>query len=189
MQKTFENLFPMTPAQSWLFIITIMLIAVLVTYIIWYLDIVAQLAVWNCRLVGARGILYAFKGEECLAILQEKVIEVVPSEIGYRATTSDGETNYRYHIIVSHEDAGNPDYDEAIELAGGDQMLKDALLPISRVKNYFSLRNKETDETLDFFVVYVKKDNPQEIEDALNRLFKQEYLDALREARHPKKAA
>ena len=175
--QTFSNLFPMTPAQSWAFLLLLFSLSALVAYLIWYLDIVAQLSFTNCKVVGAKGIIYAFRGIECYEILRERVIGVTRNEIGYRVSTSDGEVPGTYFIITSREDVGNPEYDEAIELAGDDEHLKKELLPPARVKNYFVLKNKETGESQEFFVVYLKYDNTVEVEEALNRYFDEEFED------------
>ena len=174
---------PMTPAQSWTLILMLFFVCIAITYVIWYLDITVQIAVENCKIVGAKGILYAFGGKELYEIHRESVIEVSRNEAGYKATTSDGEANYHYFIIVSREDEGHRDYDDAIKLAGDDERLKEALLPSSRVKSYFKTENKETGECHEFFVVYAKKDNTREIEEALNRYFNDEFYAACRKSR------
>ena len=183
--NNFTNLFPMTPAQSWTFILMLFVACALFAYLIWYLDVAVQLAIWNCKIVGAKGILYAISGRECYEIRKESVIEVVRNEeFGYRATTTDGEQNYHYIIITSKTDAGNKVYDEAINLAGDDKMLKDALLPESRVKSYFALKNKEDGTEQEFLVVYLKRNSPTDVEEALNRYFEEEFQAACRESRN-----
>ena len=178
------NIFPLTPAQSWLLIGMVFIIAAIASYLIWYLDIVVQIAICNVKIVGAKGIIYALGGKECYEIRQEKVIEVTRKGGFYKASTSDGEQNYCYLIITSKEDIGNHDYDEAVRLAGDDMLLRKALLPDYRVKNYFALKNRETGERQEFFVVYLKRDNPMDVERALNRYFEEEFRIACRESRN-----
>lgn len=177
------HLFPMTPAQSWAFIGMVFAGALLLTYLIYGLDQFIGLAIWNCQLAGVKGIGYAIRGLEAYEILHEKVIEVAKNEAGYTVITSDTERNYRYFVIPSSVDEGNPDYEDAVRLAKGDDSLKRALLPESRVKNYFCLKNKETGKKTEFFVVYLKYDNQKAVETALQDFFDEEFYDACRETR------
>ena len=179
-----NSIFPMTPAQSWAFIGMLAIGCILVTYIIYGLDQFISLAIWNCKLTGVEGIMLAARGYEAYEILHERVIEVSRKEVGYVVTTTDTERNYRYVVITSSKDEGNRDYDEAIRLAGTDERLKKALLPESRVKNYFVLKNEYTGDETEFFVVYVNFDNQHSIETALNKYFDDEYFTACREARN-----
>ncbi len=178
-----NNFLPLSPAQSWALIGMMAIACVLVTYPIYSFDQFLSLAIWNCKLTGIKGIGYAIRGLEAYEILRERVIEVSKNAVGYTATTSNRETNFKYVVITSKTDVGNPEYDDAIRLAGDDERLKNALLPDCRVKNYFILDNKETGEKTEFFVVYVKYDNAHLVELALNNFFDDEFYAASREAR------
>lgn len=178
-----NNFLPLTPAQSWALIGMVFLGVLLFTYLIYVLDQIIATAVWNVKIVGAKGVLYALGGYEAYEILRERVIEVTSKNGLYHVTSSDRETNYRYVIIPSKIDWENPDYAEAIRLAGDNEKLRKNLLPESRVKNYFQLKNKETGEKTECFVAYLKYDTIKEVEEAMNRLFDEEYYEACKEAR------
>lgn len=188
----FVNGTPMTPAASWLLIGLLMVVALLATFAIRELDIFAQLAAYNVKEAGLKGIWYAAGGLEVHKIRKERVISVtrnrnsrisdIASEYGYRVHTSDGEYSDEYKIIVTDTDDSR-DYEEAKTLAGSNKELFNAIKPNSRVRDYFSLRDKETGEEAHFFIMYLRYNNEKEVEDALNKFFEEEYYDNMRSAR------
>lgn len=179
-----SNFLPLTPAQSWALVGMVMIGAILLTYLIYGFDCFLNLAIWNCKITGVKGVFYAIRGMEAYEILRERVIEVSRTEGGlYSVTTSDTERNYKYFVITSTVDEDNPDYDDAIRLSGSNEVLKKALLPESRVKNYFVLKNRETGEETEFFVVYVNFNNTKTVETAMNKFFDEEFHNAARRAR------
>lgn len=180
--KNLENLFPMSPAQSWVFLALLFAMVALAVYLIYCFDVFVQLSIINCSVAGVKGIFHALRGSELYEIKQEKVIEVSRApEIGYRITTSNGERNCVYYALPSHQDEENQEWLDAIDLSGDDRHLREALLPDSRVKGFCSMKNG--DQIFDLFVVYVKFDNIREIENAMNRFFEDQFHAELQKAR------
>ncbi len=169
------KLFPMTPAQSWALILFLVCGCALLTIIIKYCATAAELAMTNYPIAGVSGIAYALAGQELIEVRRERVIEVSRRRHGgYCATTTDGEQSYKYIIIPSSEDEGDEAYDEAVQLAGGNQQLLSQLLPDSRVKQHFTstFRGEGEENEIEFFVVFLKNDSIAEVQSALERYFK-----------------
>lgn len=177
------KIFALSPAQSWALIGCLVVLCFLVTFLIYCIDRIVGLAIWNYRIDGIKGIGYALLGVELYEILRESVIEVSRRSGGYVVTTTDSERNYEYVVTTTRTDKGNPEYDEAIKIAGENASLKNKLLPDSRVKKFFTLKDKETGAKADCFVVYCKYDNIKFVEDALNKFFENEFYEAIRETR------
>ena len=190
MFNNFENLFPMTPAQSWAFIGIIACGCFLFVQLLKYGSMVYDFTINNSSIVGfKKGFCHALLGRQLYEIRRERVLEVVRNPIGYSVLTTDGEVNSRYQIIPSREDEDNEDYRVACQLSGDNKKLLKELLPESRVKDFFSLRDKKTGAVADFFVVYLKYDNARDVESALENLFEEEYQKALRKSRFDKEVA
>jgi len=178
---------PMSPAASWFLILLLFIGAALVTFLIRELDIFAELAISNTKDVGVKGILYAARGLEARAIRKERVISVARRSNGlFVAHTYDGKYSGEYSIIGVNTD-DSEEWEDAKAFAGGDKKMFEHLRPESRVRRYFALKNKTTGEVEHCFLVYLKYDCTQEVQDALNRFFEDEYHEECREARKSNK--
>lgn len=183
----FGNGVPMSPAASWLLVLLLVPVAALLAYAIREFDSFMDLAIYNSKIAGVKtGVWSAMLGQEAYAIRKERVISVTRKEYGFIAHTSDGENSGEYHILATEVDDSD-EYKEAIKLAGDDQTLFESLLPESRVRSYFSIAKEETDEELEFFLVYLRYNCEAEVEEALNKYFEDEYFKELRLARKVKK--
>lgn len=179
----FSNGTPMDPKASWLLILLLVPVSALAAYVIVELDKFLSLAIYNAKIAGIKtGVISAVLGQRAYAIRQERVISVTEKDYGFVAHTFDGENSGEYHILATEADDSD-EYDTAIKLAGDNKTLLDSLLPSSRVQGYFNLYKEETDEELDFFVVYLRYNCVAEVEEALNKYFEEEFHKELRSAR------
>lgn len=178
----FGNGTPMNPAASWLLMGLLVVAATVITLAIREFDLFTELAINNAKVIGAKGVWHAFLGREVVKINKERVISITPREYGYVVHTSDSEYDGEYHILVTETD-GSGVCEKAREIAGSNKDLYGKIMPDSRVCSYFRLTDKETDEELEFFSVYLKYNNCAELEEALNRYFEEEYLAECKSAR------
>lgn len=174
---------PMGPASSWMFIIFLFGGTAILVLGIREFDTFAQLAAYNVKSSGARGIWYAFRGIETYSIREEHVVDVVDCDKigGFRAETYDGEDKWTYYVLPTFTDEEDEDYNIAIDLSDGDEDLKNRLLPPSRVKGHFSIRKGEN--ATEFLVMYLRYRNTKEVEDTLKIYFKNQYNKEIAEAR------
>ena len=177
----------LTPAESWTLIAALALLAALGTLLIRELliavDVLPELIRNNFKIYGLKGVWYALRGEELAYVGLEKIIEVVPKDGAwtYNVLTSDGECNRKYTVIVTREDEENPDYQFAKQIAFDDKKFFHSLLPDSRIKKHLYTTDKETGELLqEFFVLYLKDNNTNEVEAVLNEYFEHEYRKRIR---------
>ena len=177
---------PMTPAQSWTLVIVLGLLCWIATYGLRTFIEFINLCVWNVKIKGAKGVLYALRGYELEEILKEKVISVARSSGGaYKVFSSNGEECFEYFAVPISADEKNEYYKSAIELSSGNKELFRKLKPDSRVIDKFTLMKNELNkaETAFVCVVYLKSDNSRDVEEAFNKFFEFEYRRKIQKAR------
>ena len=173
---------PMTPAASWFLIGVVALGAVIMVMLVAELHGLVDLSVSNVREHGFSGIWYALLGKEVREIRQKSVITVSKSTGlgGFKAVISDGREQDTLGIIVKTEDSENYIWQEALQMADGNETLFRLLKPDSRVVGYFTFHDIKTEKKSNFLVVYLKYVNEREIEDVLNEYFRREFRSEIR---------
>ena len=138
---------------------------------------------WNYRIAGLKGVVKAFQGYELEEILKETVTAVSYDEGTYRVYSTDGEEDFEYVAIPVSKDPDSESYQRATELANGDNSLLKRLKPSSRVVNKLALIDRETGDSINLCVVYLRRNSSKDVEKAFNRFFELEYLKEVRKAR------
>ncbi len=167
----FSEGLPMSPAASWFLIGSLLIVAFVATMAIGELDLFTQLAAYNVKEAGLKGVWYAMCGNEVNRIRKERVIEVSRHDYNpesddednwYVVHTSDGKYSADYYIIPTYIKNGSEEK--------------------AHVESYFALEDKETGARSCFFVVRLKYRNAGELEEVLNEYFEEEYREERRRA-------
>ncbi|MDO4967724.1 MAG: hypothetical protein Q4E70_03095 [Candidatus Saccharibacteria bacterium] len=188
------TLLPLTPAQSWALIGIMFLSVILVVYIIAYIDQSIQLIAWNLSLAPEmkfEAILDGFLGKEYDRILEERVITVTRTVFRnqYVLTSSDTDFVKKYLVIPVDSDLEDPWYNECKEIAGDNKELFDEIKPRGRVIGRVGLKNRKTEDYTEMLIVYLKQVNEREIEEIVNKFFKEEYYANMRKAKKEAKGS
>lgn len=138
---------------------------------------------WNYGIAGLKGFIKAFQGYELEEILKETVTAVSYDEDAYKVYSTKGEEDFEYFAIPVSKDPDSEMYQRAIELSDGDKNLLRRLKPNSRVVNRVELTDKNTGDSIQIFVVYLRCSTTKDVEMAFNRFFELEYLKEVRKAR------
>ena len=138
---------------------------------------------WNYRIAGLKGVVKAFQGYELEEILKETVTAVSYGEGTYRVYSTNGEEDFNYLAIPVSKDPDSESYQRAIELSDGDRNLLRRLKPSSRVVNRVELNDKNTEESIQLCVIYLRRSTTKDVEMAFNKFFELEYLKEVKKAR------
>ena len=138
---------------------------------------------WNYGIAGLKGVIKAFQGYELEEILKETVTAVSYGEGTYRVYSTNGEEDFNYLAIPVSKDPDSESYQRAIELSDGDRNLLRRLKPSSRVVNRVELNDKNTEESIQLCVIYLRRSTTKDVEMAFNKFFELEYLKEVRKAR------
>ena len=138
---------------------------------------------WNYGIAGLKGVIKAFQGYELEEILKETVTAVSYGEGTYRVYSTNGEEDFNYLAIPVSKDPDSESYQRAIELSDGDRNLLRRLKPSSRVVNRVELNDKNTEESIQLCVIYLRRSTTKDVEMAFNKFFELEYLKEIRKAR------
>ena len=138
---------------------------------------------WNYGIAGLKGVIKAFQGYELEEILKETVTAVSYDEGTYRVYSTNGEEDFEYVVIPVSKDPDSESYQRATELANGDNSLLKRLKPSSRVVNKSALIDRETGDSINLCVVYLRRNSSKDVEKAFNRFFELEYLEEVKKAR------
>lgn len=138
---------------------------------------------WNYGIAGLKGVIKAFQGYELEEILKETVTAVSYGEGTYRVYSTNGEEDFNYLAIPVSKDPDSESYQRAIELSDGDRNLLRRLKPSSRVVNRVELNDKNTEESIQLCVVYLRRNTAKDVEGAFNEFFELEYLKEVKKAR------
>jgi hypothetical protein len=138
---------------------------------------------WNYGIAGLKGVIKAFQGYELEEILKETVTAVSYGEGAYKVYSTNGEEDFEYFAIPVSKDPDNEKYQRATELANGDNSLLKRIKPSSRVVNKVELNDKNTEESIQLCVVYLRRSTTKDVEMAFNKFFELEYLKEVKKAR------
>lgn len=138
---------------------------------------------WNYGIAGLKGVIKAFQGYELEEILKETVTAVSYGEGTYRVYSTNGEEDFNYLAIPVSKDPDSESYQRAIELSDGDRNLLRRLKPSSRVVNRVELNDKNTEESIQLCVIYLRRSTTKDVEMAFNKFFELEYLKEVKKAR------
>lgn len=138
---------------------------------------------WNYGIAGLKGVIKAFQGYELEEILKETVTAVSYGEGTYRVYSTNGEEDFNYLAIPVSKDPDSESYQRAIELSDGDRNLLRRLKPSSRVVNRVELNDKNTEESIQLCVIYLRRSTTKDVETAFNKFFELEYLKEVKKAR------
>ncbi len=178
-------MFSLSPVESHMVIICLLLASFSAAALIAYFGKVVYLIQVNVPIMGARGVLYALICQELVKKPRKQTVRNIIHEDDYncRVITADGERFFEYSVVKSDQFVGYEPFDDAVILAGGkmgdfdlkkdkglNKELLKRLLPDSKVKSY-TRRNGR----IELFVVYLKEDCDEEIKNAINSFFEDEY--------------
>ena len=138
---------------------------------------------WNYGIAGLKGVIKAFQGYELEEILKETVTAVSYGEGAYKVYSTNGEEDFEYFAIPVSKDPDSESYQRAIELSDGDRNLLRRLKPSSRVVNRVELNDKNTEESIQLCVIYLRRSTTKDVEMAFNKFFELEYLKEVKKAR------
>lgn len=138
---------------------------------------------WNYGIAGLKGVIKAFQGYELEEILKETVTAVSHGEGAYKVYSTNGEEDFEYVAIPVSKDPDSESYQRATELSDGDRCLLKKIKPNSRVVNRVELNDKNTEESIQLCVVYLRRSTTKDVEMAFNKFFELEYLKEVRKAR------
>lgn len=138
---------------------------------------------WNYGIAGLKGVMKAFQGYELEEILKETVTAVSYDEDAYKVYSTNGEEDFEYFAIPVSKDPDSESYQRAIELSDGDRNLLRRLKPSSRVVNRVELNDKNTEESIQLCVIYLRRSTTKDVEMAFNKFFELEYLKEVKKAR------
>jgi|GEM_PF-4567521 len=179
---------PLTPAQSWALIGILFLSIIVIVYTVAYIDQSVQLVIWNLSIapeMKLEAVLDGFLGKEYDRILEERVISVNRTifKNQYILTSSDTDFVKKYLVIPVDSDLDDDWYTETKRLAGDNEELFNAIKPRGRVLKRVKLENRETGDYTEMLIVYLRQVNEKEIEEVVNRFFREEYYENMRRAR------
>lgn len=138
---------------------------------------------WNYGIAGLKGVIKAFQGYELEEILKETVTAVSYGEGAYKVYSTNGEEDFEYFAIPVSKDPDGEMHQRAIELSDGDRNLLRRLKPSSRVVNRVELNDKNTEESIQLCVIYLRRSTTKDVEMAFNKFFELEYLKEVKKAR------
>ena len=184
---TAEGIDYVVPTFTWseffMIICAVLAVSCILAYIAQFLYELASVIQWNYRIAGLKGVMKAFQGYELEEILKETVTAVSYGEGTYRVYSTTGEEDFNYLAIPVSKDPDSESYQRAIELSGGDRNLLRRLKPSSRVVNRVELNDKNTEESIQLCVIYLRRSTTKDVEMAFNKFFELEYLKEVKKAR------
>ena len=153
--------FKLSPLQSWTLVLSLVVLTVIVIWLIKTITI----AINNIRAgYGFYGILEALNGYELAPKVNlKKVVDATRQQDGlYKLMISDGESSWSILALTT-------------------KIVKKSMKDKTRayVGCNWSLNDRESGDSTEVFVVHVNYESITEVEDALNRYFKGEYLKEL----------
>lgn len=184
---TAEGIDYVVPTFTWseffMIICAVLAVSCILAYIAQFLYELASVIQWNYRIAGLKGVMKAFQGYELEEILKETVTAVSYGEGTYRVYSTNGEEDFNYLAIPVSKDPDSESYQRAIELSDGDRNLLRRLKPSSRVVNRVELNDKNTEESIQLCVIYLRRSTTKDVEMAFNKFFELEYLKEVKKAR------
>lgn len=187
IHTTAEGIDYVVPVFTWsefiMIICAVLIASCILAYMAQFLHELFSVVRWNYGIAGLKGVIKAFQGYELEEILKETVTAVSYDEDAYKVYSTNGEEDFEYFAIPVSKDPDSEMYQRAIELSDGDKNLLRRLKPNSRVVNRVELTDKNTGDSIQIFVVYLRCSTTKDVEMAFNRFFELEYLKEVRKAR------
>ena len=184
---TTEGIDYVVPTFTWseffMIICAVLAASYILAYMAQFLYELFSVVRWNYRIAGLKGVMKAFQGYELEEILKETVTAVSYGEGIYKVYSTNGEEDFEYVAIPVSKDPDSERYQRATELSDGDSSLLKKLKPSSRVVNKVGLTDKNTGESIQLCVIYLRRSTTKDVEMAFNRFFELEYLKEVRKAR------
>lgn len=187
IHTTVEGIDYIVPVFTWseffMIICAVLAASCILAYMAQFLYELFSVVRWNYRIAGLKGVMKAFQGYELEEILKETVTAVSYGEGTYRVYSTNGEEDFNYLAIPVSKDPDSESYQRAIELSDGDRNLLRRLKPSSRVVNRVELNDKNTEESIQLCVIYLRRSTTKDVEMAFNKFFELEYLKEVKKAR------
>lgn len=184
---TTEGIDYVVPTFTWseffMIICAVLAASYILAYMAQFLYELFSVVRWNYRIAGLKGVMKAFQGYELEEIPKETVTAVSYGEGIYKVYSTNGEEDFEYVAIPVSKDPDSERYQRATELSDGDSSLLKKLKPSSRVVNKVGLTDKNTGESIQLCVIYLRRSTTKDVEMAFNRFFELEYLKEVRKAR------
>ena len=187
IHTTVEGIDYIVPVFTWseffMIICAVLAASCILAYMAQFLYELFSVVRWNYGIAGLKGVIKAFQGYELEEILKETVTAVSYGEGTYRVYSTNGEEDFNYLAIPVSKDPDSESYQRAIELSDGDRNLLRRLKPSSRVVNRVELNDKNTEESIQLCVIYLRRSTTKDVEMAFNKFFELEYLKEVKKAR------
>lgn len=187
IHTTAEGIDYVVPVFTWsefiMIICAVLIASCILAYMAQFLHELFSVVRWNYGIAGLKGVIKAFQGYELEEILKETVTAVSYGEGTYRVYSTNGEEDFNYLAIPVSKDPDSESYQRAIELSDGDRNLLRRLKPSSRVVNRVELNDKNTEESIQLCVIYLRRSTTKDVEMAFNKFFELEYLKEVKKAR------